>query len=471
MGNILNFFVLEIFLVVVLTPNSCAASPNIIKSVPGFPGILPFHLETGYVGVGENEEVQLFYYFIKSERNPEKDPLMLWLTGGPGCSALSGLVLEIGPLIFNTSACDWHSKSPTYQLNPFSWTKIASIIFLDSPVGTGFSYAKNPGGYYTDDITSSRRVYQFLSKWLVDHGGFISNPLYISGDSYCGRTVPIIVQEISNGNKVGIQPVMNLQGYILGNPSTQHEEEETKSKYDYAHRVSLLSDELYESTKVSCNRSCADKEVDDVKCAHNLQAVSYNLDRVFAAHVLKPKCISNQTWCQESIYQLLYYWANNIQVQAALHIQKGTKPYWIRCNSTLAYTHNVGSSFSYHQNFTQKPIRALIYSGDQDMVVSYVTTLGWIKMLNVSIAEDWRPWFVNGQVAGYTTRFSNGNYHLTYATVKLFCERRKMPSSSRIAGEVTCFYLLHTANLQIPETVIACRLKRKADVQRRSIAI
>ncbi|KNA19075.1 hypothetical protein SOVF_064210 isoform A, partial [Spinacia oleracea] len=323
-----------------------------------------------------------------------------------------------GPLIFNTSACDWHSKSPTYQLNPFSWTKIASIIFLDSPVGTGFSYAKNPGGYYTDDITSSRRVYQFLSKWLVDHGGFISNPLYISGDSYCGRTVPIIVQEISNGNKVGIQPVMNLQGYILGNPSTQHEEEETKSKYDYAHRVSLLSDELYESTKVSCNRSCADKEVDDVKCAHNLQAVSYNLDRVFAAHVLKPKCISNQTWCQESIYQLLYYWANNIQVQAALHIQKGTKPYWIRCNSTLAYTHNVGSSFSYHQNFTQKPIRALIYSGDQDMVVSYVTTLGWIKMLNVSIAEDWRPWFVNGQVAGYTTRFSNGNYHLTYATVK-----------------------------------------------------
>ncbi|KNA19078.1 hypothetical protein SOVF_064210 isoform D, partial [Spinacia oleracea] len=227
-----------------------------------------------------------------------------------------------GPLIFNTSACDWHSKSPTYQLNPFSWTKIASIIFLDSPVGTGFSYAKNPGGYYTDDITSSRRVYQFLSKWLVDHGGFISNPLYISGDSYCGRTVPIIVQEISNGNKVGIQPVMNLQGYILGNPSTQHEEEETKSKYDYAHRVSLLSDELYESTKVSCNRSCADKEVDDVKCAHNLQAVSYNLDRVFAAHVLKPKCISNQTWCQESIYQLLYYWANNIQVQAALHIQK-----------------------------------------------------------------------------------------------------------------------------------------------------
>lgn len=49
-----------------------------------------------YVGVGESEDVQMFYYFIKSERSPKDDPLVLWITGGPGCSTLSAIMYEIG---------------------------------------------------------------------------------------------------------------------------------------------------------------------------------------------------------------------------------------------------------------------------------------------------------------------------------------------------------------------------------------
>ncbi|KAK8948884.1 Serine carboxypeptidase-like 1 [Platanthera zijinensis] len=66
-----------------------SATSTIITHLPGFNGggALPFHLETGYVSVEDDEASQqadLFYYFVESERNPREDPLILWLTGGPG---------------------------------------------------------------------------------------------------------------------------------------------------------------------------------------------------------------------------------------------------------------------------------------------------------------------------------------------------------------------------------------------------
>ncbi|CAF1881681.1 BnaC02g00780D [Brassica napus] len=92
-----------------------------VKYLPGLEGPLPFELETGYVSVGESGDVELFYYFVKSERNPDKDPLMIWLTGGPGCSSICGLLFANGPLAFKGD--EYNGTLPPLELTSFSWTK------------------------------------------------------------------------------------------------------------------------------------------------------------------------------------------------------------------------------------------------------------------------------------------------------------------------------------------------------------
>ncbi|MED6208075.1 hypothetical protein PIB30_041630 [Stylosanthes scabra] len=217
---------------------------KIVKYLPGFQGPLPFKLETGYIGVGENHDVEAFYYFIESEENPKVDPLMLWLTGGPGCSASSGLVYEIGPLKFKIE--EYNGSLPNLVLSPHSWTKVSSIIFVDFPVNTGFTYATTELVSHRSDWLLVHQTHQFLRKWLHNHPEFLSNELYVGGDSYSAIPIPVIAHELSQGNEKGIKPWINLQGYLLGNPVTTRTE--GKYKIPFAHGMGLISDELYQIT-------------------------------------------------------------------------------------------------------------------------------------------------------------------------------------------------------------------------------
>ncbi|KAI6699389.1 hypothetical protein NL676_013713 [Syzygium grande] len=96
---------------------------------------------------------------------------------------------------------------------------------------------------------------------------------------------------------------------------------------------------------------------------------------------------------------------------------------WVRCNRSLAYAHNVRSTVRHHRYLNSRGCCALIYSGDHDMVIPYLGTQSWIKTLNVSIVDDWRPWMVGDQVARcylcclsrFSREYSNG---FTFATVK-----------------------------------------------------
>ncbi|KAF7055942.1 hypothetical protein CFC21_063409 [Triticum aestivum] len=427
---------LLLLLLLLVHPFLSAGTPSIttkaVPRLPGFAGPLPFSLETGYVALDDG--VRLFYYFIQSERDPAEDPVLLWLTGGPGCSALSGLVYEIGPFYF-----DFHGYTgglPTLLYKPASWTKVSNVIFVDAPAGTGFSYATGDKRTIPSDTIAIQQLHVFLETWFDEHPQFLSNPLYISGDSYSGIIIPSLAMKIAKGIEVGDERLTNLKGVIAGNPLT-----DTTTYFNaqiaFLHRMAIIPDEIYEAAREGCGGEY--RWPSNSHCAKSLQDIKECMSGLNDVHILEKICpeypsltlhkqpalqdhgrrrlteSAVSSVCRNATYFLSELWTNDEAVRESLGIHKETVPSWLRCDFNLPYTYEINSTVDDHLALITKGYRAMIYSGDHDSKISYVDTQAWIRRLNLPITHRWRPWHLDDQIVGYTRTYSN---NLTYATVK-----------------------------------------------------
>ncbi|KAK9286601.1 hypothetical protein L1049_015001 [Liquidambar formosana] len=275
---------------------------------------------------------------------------------------------------------------PNLLYYPYAWTKSASIIFLDAPVGTGFSYARAPEGWPTSDSSSAEQSYQFLRKWLDEHIEYLPVQLFIGGDSYSGITVPLVTQKVLVGIQNNVKPRMNLKGYLVGSPRTDSIIDEN-SKIVFAHRMALISDELYASAKNSCNENYVNVDPSNTQCVTALAAIEHCVKDLFSHDILEPKCTFDspqaseggrrslqehpkdfilsppkitEYWCRTFIYALSYMWANDVRVQDALHVRKGTVLDWKRCNGSLSYTKDVLSVVDVHRNLSKAGLQVLV---------------------------------------------------------------------------------------------------------------
>ncbi|GLB12581.1 hypothetical protein AtubIFM57258_010623 [Aspergillus tubingensis] len=97
------------------------------------PGVKSY---SGYVDL--SPESHTFFWFFESRRDPENDPVTLWLNGGPGSDSLIGLFEELGPCHI----------TPEYEsiINQYSWNEVTNLLFLSQPLGVGFSYSETEAG-------------------------------------------------------------------------------------------------------------------------------------------------------------------------------------------------------------------------------------------------------------------------------------------------------------------------------------
>ncbi|CAL5377525.1 unnamed protein product [Camellia sinensis] len=290
----------------------------------------------------------------------------------------------------------------------------ASIIFLDAPVETGFSYSRTADGWPTSDSKSAKQSYQFLTKWFDEHPQYLAVQLFVGGDSYSGITVPLVTKKIVDGNKDGVKPFMNLeiqkaslclkwcQGYLLGSPRTDSVIEEN-SKVVFAHRMALISDEIYENAKKGCNENYMNVDPANTACMVALGNIKTCIKDLFRNDILEPKCVFASPDPGE-------------EPAARRSPEEGPSDFLL-----------------------SPPMIPDLWrrNGDRDMVVPFVGTVKWKKSLNLTVVNDWRPWFVDGQVAGYTVNYSEYGYRLTYATVKVQVTQLQSTIAGRAANELS----------------------------------
>jgi len=179
-------------------------------------GPIPVPMTSGYIPIDTDDistsKNLTFFMYFPSRNDPKKDPLVLWFTGGPGCSSELAIAVENGPfeIVYDNTA-----KKIVARERKYSWNNNANLLFVDNPFGVGFSILGKGEPPVTTEMQVSSYVEIFLMKWLKDDRfkDLQGRELYITGESYGGHYVPAISHKLH----LNRDPMINFQGCAIGN--------------------------------------------------------------------------------------------------------------------------------------------------------------------------------------------------------------------------------------------------------------
>ncbi|CAA7389447.1 unnamed protein product [Spirodela intermedia] len=392
-----------------------------ITALPGQPTNVGFKQYSGYVTVDARAGRALFYWLIESPANASS-PLVLWLNGGPGCSSVAfGASEELGPFRIR-------SDGQTLFLNPFAWNTAASLLFLESPAGVGFSYSNTSTDLYSSgDRRTAADAYQFLVGWFDRFPQYKHREFYIAGESYAGHYVPQLSQVIYRKNK-GIQnPAINFKGFLVGN-AVIDDYHDYVGTFEYWWTHGLISDTTYRNLRLACIFESS--EHPSVACLRLLDLARAEQGNIDPYSIFTPPCNNSAAlrrrsrghypWmpraydpCTER-YSEAYY--NRPEVQRAFHANVTRLPYpWETCSDTVGnyWTDSPRSMLPIYQELIAAGLRIWVFSGDTDSVVPVTATRYSIGALKLPTLVNWYPWYVDGKVGGWSQVYKG----LTLVTV------------------------------------------------------
>lgn len=359
---------------------------------------------SGYFTVNEQFSSNLFFWYFPARIDPKNAPVVLWLQGGPGATSLIGLFGENGP---------FEVKSQKLHLRKYSWALAHNLIYIDNPVGVGYSFTE--GGFSKNETVIGDNLYNALVQFFQLFPDLQKNEFYVTGESYGGKYVPAVSYAIYKNNP-SADVKINLQGLALGNGFT-----------DPIHQLNY-ADYLYQIGLIDAN---AQKTLQNIQwkgenlILHQRWVDAFRLfddllDGDMSSHPSLFKNITgfsnyyNYLVSNDSTtdYEFMGKYIQSDSVRKAIHV--GTIPFSGGENPVveLNLIEDIMQSVAPWVSELLDNYRVLVYNGQLDIIVAYPLTLGFLQNLSFNAADEYKTaerhqWWVDGDIAGYVKQAGN----------------------------------------------------------------
>ncbi|KAI9740022.1 MAG: Cell death protease [Claussenomyces sp. TS43310] len=355
-----------------------------------------------YVEVDAESDGHLFFWHFQARQLEDQHRTIVWLNGGPGCSSMAGALLEVGPYTLKNGLPLEH--------NDASWSEVANVLFVDSPIGTGFSYAATDR-YLTDLPELAAQFLTFLVNFLREfpeyqnndashsnepqiYGTGLTLKIYLAGESFARQYIPYIAREILdwNQNAKHDEIAIQLRGAMIGNgwisPADQY-----VSYLPFALQKGLVREdgEIHQYLKTQQKECSAALNAPGGKNRVYLEECSMLRD---VLRLSQKKGLSGRMECV-NMYNIklrddypscgsnwppqlpdLESYLQRVGVLKALHIPSTRKSKFVECDADVM-SHFEGLNSLSSVNLLPDLLSAIpvvLFSGDQDLICNFLGT-------------------------------------------------------------------------------------------------
>jgi carboxypeptidase D len=342
---------------------------------------------------------------------------------------MDGALMEVGP---------YRLKGEKLVYNEGSWDEFTNLLFVDNPVGTGFSYV-NTDSYLHELNEMAEQFMTFMDKWFDLFPEYANDDLYFAGESYAGQHIPYIAKAIMDRNAKSKQP-WNLKGLLIGNgwisPSEQY-----MSYLPYAYNKSIIQGGTDAAARVEkqLNRCTTElskpeslEKVDIYACEQVLQDIlresqesSGQCVNMYDVRLRDsyPSCGMN--WPPDLVDVTPYL--RRDEVINALHVNSDKRTGWTECTGAVSSAFRAAHSTPSIQllpSILEAGIPILLFSGAEDLICNHLGTEDFIGNMHWSdgvgmelspgVVAPKRAWEFEGKDAGIYQEARNLTYVLFY---------------------------------------------------------